>query len=418
MTQSAFASRLTGRLLATASILLVLLSPAWANPKFKVLHAFAGDSDGAYPEAPPVLDQLGNLYAVTYEGGTGTGCSNYGCGTMYGLHSNGAQWSEKVLYDFSTTGSSQSLAHSGALIMDPSGNFYGVNSYGGDPICDCGEVYELTRSSGVWTKTTIHNFLGYGSSDGSYPGFGLLRDTTGSLYGVAAGGGGYSNGMAFKLTPNGDGTWTENVLYNFIGPRDGANPYAPLVMDATGTVYGTAQDGGIYGFGTVFKLALSNGVWTETTLYDFTGGTGGGNPNFGVVLDTAGNLYGTADTGGGNFAGVVYKLTPTAGIWNYETVHTFSGGKDGGNPVSTVTLDAGGSLYGTTYYGGLYQYGTVYKISNVSGKWQETVLHSFTGGNDGSGPYGGVITDSSGNVYGSATQGGRYGFGVAYEITP
>lgn len=416
----ALASGWIRRGLVTASVLFILLSSARAGAKLKVLHAFAGGSDGTYPIAPPAFDHMGNLYAVTEEGGTGTGCSTYGCGVMYELHPNGTQWSEKILYDFFTTDNIQTLAPAGALTLDPNGSFYGVDSVGGDATCDCGEVYQMTRVSGVWTKTTIHDFVGngYGSSDGNYGGAGLLRDSAGNLYGVTVQAGSFGNGTVFKIAPNADGTWTESIIYNFSGFRDGANPFAPLVMDATGALYGTTQDGGVYGYGTVFKLTLSTGGWTETTLYDFTGGSGGGNPVFGVVLDSAGNVYGAADTGGSNRTGVVYKLTPTKGIWNYVPIHTFSGNSDGGNPSSTVTIDAGGNLYGTTLYGGLYQYGTVYKISNVNGKWEETVLHSFTGGNDGWQPYGGLMVDSSGNVYGSASQGGRYGFGLAFEITP
>lgn len=408
------------RSFVTASVLFVLLNSAWGGVKFKVLHAFAGGTDGVFPVAPPVFDPMGNLYGVTASGGTGGGCSTNGCGVMYELHPNGAQWGERILYDFSTTNSIQTISPAGPLTPDPNGSFYGVDSVGGDAVCDCGEVYQMSRVSGVWTRTTIHDFVGngFGSSDGGYPGAGLLRDAAGNLYGVAVQGGSFGDGAVFMIAPNGDGTWIESIIYNFSGPRDGAGPFAPLVMDANGTLYGTTQGSGIYGYGTVFKLTPSSGNWTETTLYDFTGGSGGGSPVFGVVLDSAGNLYGTADTGGGNLVGTVYKLTPTKGIWKYLLIHTFSGNGDGGNPSSTVTLDSAGNLYGTTLYGGLYQYGTVYKISNVNGKWQETVLHSFTGGNDGWQPYGGLTVDSSGNVFGVAGQGGRYGFGVAFEISP
>jgi uncharacterized repeat protein (TIGR03803 family) len=417
MTPIAFSPGRTLHALAIASVILVLLNSAWAAPKFKVLHAFAGGSDGAYPLAPPVFDRLGNLYGTTEQGGSGTGC-NIGCGIVYELMPHSTQWSERVLYNFS--GTTDGADPFGALTLAPNGYFYGVDSVGGDPSCNCGEVYQLARTAGVWTKTAIHVFLGNrnGNNDGGYPGAGLLIDSAGNLYGVAAQGGIYGWGVVFELSPNGDGTWTENIIYNFTNSRDGYVPYAPLVMDAAGNLYGTAQAGGIYGGGTVFRLTPSNGIWTESTLFAFTGGDGGGNPNFGVVLDSTGNLYGAADTGGGNFAGVIFKLTPTVGYWNYVLVHTFSGGSDGGNPSSTVTIDAAGNLYGTTLYGGLYQYGTVYKISDVNGKWQETVLHSFTGANDGWQPYGGVVVDSGGNVYGAATQGGRYGFGLAFEITP
>jgi uncharacterized repeat protein (TIGR03803 family) len=128
-------------------------------------------------------------------------------------------------------------------------------------------------------------------------------------------------------------------------------------------------------------------------------------------------LYGTASQYGADFVGVVFKLSPTIGFWNYSVLHTFTGGRDGGFPYAGLTLDANGNLYGATYYGGLYQYGTIYKLSNVNGKWQETVLHSFANGTDGASPYGSVLVDSSGNVFGTAQSGGAYGYGVLYEIT-
>jgi uncharacterized repeat protein (TIGR03803 family) len=217
----------------------------------------------------------------------------------------------------------------------------------------------------------------------------------------------------FQLTPNSDGTWTENLIY-----QSGGQPIGTMAIDSAGNLYGTTFFGGAYSVGTVYKLTNSNGVWTGTTIYDFT-------PSYetypnptGLVADSAGNLYGTTENGGDYSVGNVYKLSPTKGYWNYSVVHTFTGGGDGGAPSGGLTIDQTGNLYGTTNFGGLFQYGTVYKLAPESnGNWRESVLHSFTNGIDGSNPYG-VIVDALGNVYGTAQQGGPRSYGVAYEIMP
>jgi uncharacterized repeat protein (TIGR03803 family) len=131
----------------------------------------------------------------------------------------------------------------------------------------------------------------------------------------------------------------------------------------------------------------------------------------------AGNLYGTTSSGGDDTVGNVFKLTPAKGYWNFSTVYNFTGGRDGGLPNSTLTIDQAGDLYGTTQAGGAYQYGTVYKLALSSGKWVETVLHSFIGGSDGAYPVG-IVLDSSGNLFGTANSGGAHNFGTVFEITP
>jgi uncharacterized repeat protein (TIGR03803 family) len=384
--------------------------------KFKVLHTFAGGNDGEAPTAPPTLDRAGNVYGTTAEAGNGTGCTN-GCGTVFQLQPSGAQYRERILYSFSDPSGSP-IYSNGPLVLDANGKLYGTSAQGGDLSCNCGFVYELVRSHTGWTENVIHTFLGSNAADGSNPYSGVVHDKAGNLYGTTNDGGnsGTQWGTVFELTPNTDGTWTETIIYGFPTYTQGIFPYA-LTIDAKGNLYVTASQGGVYGNGTIIKLALSGGVWTETTLYAFTGGDNGSFPFTGAVPDVAGNLYGTTSSGGDDTVGNVFKLTPAKGYWNFSTVYNFTGGRDGGLPNNTLTMDQAGDLYGTTQTGGAYQYGTVYNLALSSGKWVETVLHSFTGGSDGAYPVG-IVLDSSGNLFGTANSGGAHNFGTVFEITP
>jgi len=275
----------------------------------------------------------------------------------------------------------------------------------------------MSSSSEGWTQSVLYTFLG-GETDGAYPLSGVIRGTAGDLYGTADGGGVNSNdGVVFEIL-NSSGNWSEDILYEFTDGRDGAAPYSPLVFDASGNLYGTAINGGVYGNGTIYKLIPGSDGWAEETLYAFTGGDNGYTPTSGVSLDAAGNAYGVTAYGGLDAVGNVYKLTPTHnGYWNFSTVHNFTGGADGGDPQSRPVIDQSGNLYGTTAFGGAYQYGTVYKLALTNGAWKETVLHNFTGGDDGAYPYAGLSIDSAGTLYGTAIQGGTNNLGVVFEIT-
>lgn len=242
---------------------------------------------------------------------------------------------------------------------------------------------------------------------GAYPANGVIRDFAGNLYGTTngaysdIGGGGTNNsGLVFKLDPSGHQT----VLYSFTGGADGSSPNG-LILDPAGNLYGTTSYGGASGAGVVFKLGTSG---KETVLYSFTGGNDGANPN-NVIRDWKGNLYGTTYSGGASGAGVVFKID-TSG--NETTLYTFTGGNDGSNPNINLELDSVGNIYGTTNDGGTAGFGVVFKV-NPAG--QETVLHTFTGGNDGAYPNG-VTRDWQGNLYGTASNGGISGQGIVFKV--
>ena len=244
----------------------------------------------------------------------------------------------------------------------------------------------------------MHSFTG--GADGSDPYAGLIRDSAGNLYGTTLLGGASGAGVVFKV----DTTGTETVLHSFSGGTDGGAPQAGLIRGSAGDLYGTTVQDGASGAGVVFKLDAIG----ETVLYSFTGGADGSNPFGSLVRDSAGNLYGTTESGGASGAGVVFKLDTTG----TETVlYSFTGDADGGYPYAGLIRDSAGNLYGTTSSGGASGQGVVFELDTTG---TETVLYSFTTGADGAFPYAGLIRNSAGNLYGTAT----YGYGVVFRIQP
>jgi len=217
-------------------------------------------------------------------------------------------------------------------------------------------IVTLTLAPGAWAASkykVIYKFTG--GADGGSPMWGVTVDSAGNLYGMTDQGGAYGNGTVFKLAKNSDGTWTESVLYSFTGGSDGGTPFAGVRFDTSGNLYGTTQDGGDFSAGIVFQLVPnSGGTWTENVLYSFADGSGGPYFTSGVIVDAAGALYGTTSAGGTQGLGVVYKLTPNSdGTWTYGVLHNFMGGKDGSYPLyGDLTFDTAGNLYGTTGGGG------------------------------------------------------------------
>jgi uncharacterized repeat protein (TIGR03803 family) len=214
---------------------------------------------------------------------------------------------------------------------------------------------------------------------------------------------------------------TTKVIYSFAGNRDGEYTDTDLVMDAAGNIYGTSVLGGDFGSGTVFRLTPSSTGWTHTVLYSFTGGADGGEPYKGVTLDALGNLYGTAVTGGGGVCeggcGVAFKLTNSGGSWSQSVIHTFTGGIDGSGPGSGLTFDKSGNLYGMAPTGGAKGFGVIYQLQPGPKEWSLQVIHAFAGGRDGATGSAGRLLLRDGNLYGVATVGGANGKGTVFELT-
>ncbi|MGA3054009.1 MAG: choice-of-anchor tandem repeat GloVer-containing protein [Candidatus Korobacteraceae bacterium] len=344
----------------------LFVASTWAVGQEKVLHSFNnnGGGEGIRPLAGLVLDAAGNLYGTTYEGGLYVGsCGSYGCGTVFELTPTaGGGWTEQVLYYGFNNGGTGAYPGAG-LIFDAAGNLYSTTSGGGYYYYPDGTVFELTPTvGGGWTEQVLHNF-GNGT-DGNVPYAGLIFDNAGNLYGTTAGGGTHNAGTVFKLTPT-EGGWTEQVLHNF-NDTDGANPEAGLIFDAAGNLYGTTWFGGTYGNGTVFELTpMAGGGWTENVLHNFGNGTDGAGAFAGLIFDAAGNLYGATYAGGTYSSGycpagcgTVFELTPTeGGGWTEQVLHNFGNGADGSVPYASLIFDAAGNLYGTTWAGGTYSSG-------------------------------------------------------------
>ncbi len=256
----------------------------------------------------------------------------------------------------------------------------------------------------------LYKFTG---PDGDEPLYGNLAfDQAGNLYGTTVGGGTYDLGTVYELTPS-NGGWTESVLWSFTGGNDGNQPLSGVIFDSTGNLYGTTVLGGANRAGNIYELSPSASGWTEKTLYSLNGGYEGYEILGGVAMDQRGYLYSTARFGGTGGAGTAYQLSPSGGGWKYTLMQAFSGIA---GPVDTPTLDAAGNVYVTsTFTGGN---GSVVKLTPSNGGWNSVTLHSFNG-YDGAAPVGGVILDGSGNIYGTAANGGSDGDnGVVFEIKP
>ncbi|HLY18324.1 MAG TPA: choice-of-anchor tandem repeat GloVer-containing protein [Bryobacteraceae bacterium] len=369
---------------------------------FLVLHTFAGGTDGIAPVGTPVL-YGGSLYGATYSGGSS------GSGIIFQVDLN--TFKETVLHSFS---SSDGINPPGGLIQDSAGNFYGATQ-GGGTYAD-GTVFQMSATGSL---SVLYDFNNSGNTNAQTPNGTLARDSAGNLYGTTAFGGngsGLGCGTVFKLPVIGQ----VGLLHKFSCQPDGSLPKSGLLLaQSTGYLYGAMSAGGAYNFGTVFEVNSNTGIFT--LLYTFSGGADGGNPwvEGGLIADESGNLYGTTLTGGngsgGAGDGVIFKINIATG---QETVlYTFAG-PDGANPRTGVVRDSNGNLYGTTYNGGAFNAGTVFKLDTAGNL---TTLHSFTGGADGANPEAAVVRDSSGNLYGTASIGGVSecfnGCGTVFEIT-
>ena len=365
---------------------------------YHLLHSFGGGSDGCGSLSPLVQDASGNLYGTTGGGG------QFRQGTVFKVTPSGT---ETVLHSFAGPPSDGSLVQFASLTLDPEGNVYGTTFGGGK--FGYGVVFKVTATG---TESILYNFTG--GKDGGYPYGGLARDSAGNLYGTTTEGGTFPGaGVVFKLSTSD----TESVLHNFgSSSTDGISPTSNLIRDSSGNLYGTTEFGGAFFAGTVFKVTPSG---SERVLHSFKGYPVAGVPEFGSLLrDTSGNLYGVTPYGGRTGDGTVFKVTTTL---TESVLFNFNGGSSGSHPVAGLTEDASGNLYGTTAAGGsgvgcpIEGCGLLFELS--AGK--EIVLHNFTiSPTDGANPYGGVVRDSSGNLYGVLGNGGASGCGAVFKYTP
>jgi len=378
-------------------------------------------SDGFYPYTGLAADSKGNLYGTTAFGGA------FGLGAVFEMaQASGGGWNERMIYSFPNGGYYSNRFNPttlpSALIADAAGNLYGETQAAGTK--NLGMVYELSPgANGTWRETTLYSFPG--GPGGVAPSGGLIVDNAGNLCGTTQYGGkgtigsrwrsGY--GVVFELRPGKNGAWTARTLYEFEGyPGDGAQPVASLVLDSAGNLYGTTTIGGNgcgigIGCGAVFELTPENGAWRETLLHSFQGGAqDGAGPLSSLVFDKSGNLYGTTQSGGSGYAGTVFELSPSAGgQWNESFVFEFPDSDDDGNPPGNLALDGAGNLYGTTSAGN-----AVFELSPTSNRGWDYAVLGFAPGY----LLDGVVLGPSGYLYGTTNGGGVFNSGTVFAIVP
>ncbi len=444
--------------LAVTAIVMTLTVFSFAQSNETVLYTFTYHTDGGMPFAGLTFDAKGNLYGTAYFAGyiAGSVC----CGSVFQLIPDGAgAWTFNTLFDFTgpITGGEAPV---GSVVIDASGNLYGTTQIGGF----CGTAYELSPTpQGAWKQTTLHRFnnleLGV-TDDGCLPSSYLIFDQAGNLYGTTQQTGANDCmgstgcGTVFELSPAENGKWIEKIIHRFsTGTRsDGSGPYGGLVFDKAGNLWGTTLSGGTAGVGTIFELSpAAGGGWTERVAFNFTGNSTGYTPYAGLVIDAAGSFYGTTYVGGVNGNGSVFRMRLNSDGQLTETIlHSFAACSaeecpDGVAPFGGLVLDAAGNLYGTTSVGGaagsacvsytgqLVGCGVLFKVTpQTNGSWDYSIVHRFPGNAEGGFPTDDhLAVDPNGNIFGTTfVEGdvgnssicpqevlGLGGCGVVFEIT-
>ncbi len=410
----------------TAAALLCCAAPAAcaaAESEELVLHVFSGH-DGAGPAGALIEDPSGKLYGVTRQGGR----FNQGAVFVLSPPATGqGKWSETVIHSF-PAGATDGTLPSGTLVRDAAGNLYGVTNSGGPFLF--GTVFRLSPPAAGrsrWTETLLHGF-GRTNQDGADPAGGLSMDAAGNLYGLTFEGGSANRGTVFELarprTP--ETAWSESQLYSFQG-KDGAAPVGVLSMDGQGGLYGVTSAGGTFGDGSVFELALKQGQWVHSQLFAFSQAAGtGASPQGGVAFSPSGTLVGTTDSGGPFGTGTVFELSPPAAgqkQWTQLLLTAFQdSAMNGAFPQSGVAISSTGEVFGTAQGGGKFGDGTLFMLEPPAGMgepWNQTVLRDFgrRRAHNSPGPYASLLLDGAGNLYGSTYAGGR-GYGTVYRMTP
>ena len=397
--------------LATVFLLLAIASPT-AQAQFSVLHTFTGGGDGGNPEAG-VTYRGGTLYGTTSAGGTGYG-------TVYETFRSGSNWFTLPIYLFHGSDGANPAAR---VVFGPDGHLYGTTMAGG---IAWGVVFDLIPPLTVcktancsWKENVLYRFP-YGS-DGAVPGYGdLTWDQQHNIYGTTVyGGAGPGYGTAYELTCSGNNC-TDLILHGFSGP-DGAYPENGVIFDPSfSNLFGTTSQGGVHSDGEVFELTAFGNEWLETNAYNFQGAADGRYPFAGVVMDASGDLFGATTDGGMSGGGTVFELTPSGDTYSFILIYSFTGqlGNECG-PWASLTLDTNtGDLYGTTKCDGVNGHGNIFKLTKVGDTWIYTDLYDFMGGNDGANPISNVTIDPTDGktLYGTASGGGSQNVGVVWMI--
>jgi uncharacterized repeat protein (TIGR03803 family) len=419
--------------------LLLLTGGATQEPSSmqeQVLYGFRGYHDGANPYGGVIAGPGGTLYGTTEFCGAGwrNNCpsagGSAGLGIVFTLKPAGSGYAENILYRFE--GGRDGAYPTAGLLLDARGALYGTTSSGGDKLGH-GTVFKLMPEGSAYGERVIHRFEG--GTDGAYPNAALIAGDDGSLYGTTSSGGsltcatffGRGCGTVFKFTRS-RARYKESVLYRFQGGSDGVGPFAGLVADSTGALYGTTVYGGgsacNSGCGTVFKLTPTRSGYEESVLYRFQGGSDGAGPESGLLADASGALYGTTRNGGNPSldGGTVFKLTPAGSGYIESILYRFLGGNDGYGPAAGLIADATGALYGTTTAGGnpSVSAGTVFKLTPTGSGYAETILYRFAwfhGVNDGAEPTGTLIARGRA-LYGTTVYGGgQPDCGAVFKVT-
>jgi uncharacterized repeat protein (TIGR03803 family) len=401
----------TSAVLAAVALTVLVTSTRAVGQTGTVLYNFTSTgSAGSYPNLSLAFDGAGNIYGTTTS-------------AVFKLTPKvGGGWTERTLHVF--RGAPDGSTPAGGVVLDAAGNVYGLTMLGGRG--NGGTAYELIHSAtGQYTEKILHHF---GLNQDGHMLFGApTLDASGNLYGTTQLGGTDNAGTVFELVPTSEGPWTEKILHNFTLGGDGTNPVVKVIFDSAGNLYGTTGNGGSQNGGTAYRLSPQpDGSWTETVLYSFPfiQPSSSSEPDGGLLLDNAGNIYGATINGGTHGVGVVYELSPQAdGSWSETILHNFNSlGTDGFNAFTSLIFDKAGNLYGATMSGGVGQgrdgKGTVFELSpQTDGTWTESMLFSFDGADGESPQWGGLTMDPSGNIYGGAF-GGANGVGVVFELTP
>jgi uncharacterized repeat protein (TIGR03803 family) len=387
--------RLVFALTSAAGLAAVAISGAGAQT-LDVVHNFTGGSDGANPVDGFAIGPTGILYGTASAGGAS------GLGVVFRVAANGKM---TTLHAF--TGGTDGATPNGHVIVGAKDTLYGTTTAGG--ASGSGTVFELKGTK----EKVLYGFAG--GTDGADPQAELTMDVAGNLYGTTAAGGASGNGTVFELIApqKKNGTWQEVVLYSFGTGTDGAAPDSGVTLDAAGNIYGTTSLGGDQGYGTVFKL-MPGATWTETILHSFQNADDGGNPYAGLVADAHGNLYGAATQGGTNGGGTVFKLKP--GGTKFSVLTSLPGWGISG-AFRNLLIDGSGTIYGTTHCDGDDSAGTIFKLTPSGKSWTYTLLYTFTGGSDGQFTISNLVS-SNGKLYGTTIGGGTDGAGVVYRLTP